>query len=169
MNTTNDVGEIIDPAVARFQARFIPNANDKGCWYWIGYRDSGGYGQFYYHGRILRAHQVSYILRFGDIPEGKKVLHSCNHPECVNPAHLSAGTQRENIDYMVSQGRQCHGERHPRTKLTAVQVADIRRLHTEGVKVSALAKMYPIKRRGIYDILNGINWREGFVEKQTTG
>lgn len=33
------------------------------------------------------------------------VLHLCNNPSCVNPAHLKGGTQRENVRQCVAEGR----------------------------------------------------------------
>lgn len=90
------------------------------CWEWLGHRKRHGYGQFSYAGRRTgSAHVYSYELHHGQVPEGMEVLHSCDHPPCVNPAHLSAGTHAENMGQMADR------KRWPR-KLTDAQMAEIR-------------------------------------------
>ena len=43
------------------------------------------------------AHRVSYELFRGPIPDGLQIDHLCRIRHCVNPDHLEAVTQRENI------------------------------------------------------------------------
>lgn len=67
-----------------------------GCWIWQGSKDRAGYGMV--NSRIeVMAHRLSYTLLVGAIPEGLTIDHLCGNPSCVNPAHLEAVTQRENI------------------------------------------------------------------------
>ena len=72
-----------------------------GCWLWTAARHENGYGVLRIDGRNRGAHRVSYELHCGPIPEGLVIDHvrarGCVHRHCVNPDHLEAVTQRENI------------------------------------------------------------------------
>ena len=76
---------------------------DDGCWSFNGYK-SGGYAYYYDGTRDVRAHRYAYELWKGDIPEGSVVMHSCDNKGCVNPAHLTAGTQQQNILDVYKRG-----------------------------------------------------------------
>lgn len=78
---------------------------ESGCWEWTGWR-AHGYGYFFHEGKDQRAHRVSYELFVGSIPDGLVVMHSCDNRPCVNPDHLSVGTQADNVRDMVAKGRQ---------------------------------------------------------------
>jgi hypothetical protein len=45
-------------------------------------------------------------------PVGHVVMHHCDNPLCVNPAHLEAATQYENCQDQVRKDRQNLGGRH---------------------------------------------------------
>ena len=66
----------------------------------------GGYGAFWFHGKVVRAHIFAYWWLFGEIPAGKVLLHSCDVRHCVNVVdHIKPGTQLQNIRDMVEKGR----------------------------------------------------------------
>lgn len=105
----------------------------EGCWLWTASTAEFGYGAIGAggkHGKILRAHRVSYEIANGPIPAGLCVLHRCDNPGCVNPDHLFLGTNQDNHKDMIEKGRNSHralhGENSHRSKLTLVQVEEIR-------------------------------------------
>ena len=67
------------------------------CWLWIKGLHEAGYGVVWIDGKNRRAHRVSYEMAKGPIPPGTQLDHLCRVRRCVNPDHLEAVTQRENI------------------------------------------------------------------------
>jgi hypothetical protein len=108
----------------RFWAKVGMQPKDR-CWLWRGRRAKRyGYGELHSRrGRPpLKAHRVSYELHNGLIAPGLVVLHSCDNTACVNPAHLSLGTQLDNIADTVAKGRHNpRGLRFPKGSLQNVK------------------------------------------------
>lgn len=42
---------------------------------------------------------------YGAIPDGLVICHRCDNPECTNPDHLFAGTQKDNMMDCSAKGR----------------------------------------------------------------
>ena len=97
----------------RFYNRFFEN--DNGCWIWIGAKQHS-YGKMRFMMKDVRAHRASWMIHFGEIPEGMSVLHRCDTPLCVNPNHLFLGTQQENMADKVAKGRIGNTALHNRIK-----------------------------------------------------
>jgi hypothetical protein len=95
-----------------FEQRVIKHSGyyDNDCWQFRTAGDKDGYPQVAGSRHccelgLTRAHQVSYYLFHGSIPKGKLVLHTCDNPWCVNPAHLFVGTNNDNVQDMIQKGR----------------------------------------------------------------
>lgn len=143
---------------ARLEDRFIPEPN-TGCWLWTSTVTRKGYGIFHVSGRKQKAHRVSWKLYVGPIPDGLCVLHRCDTPSCVNPAHLFLGTHADNVADMDKKGRRnaARGEANGHAKLSAADVLDI--LESGSVMGITLAQKYNVSSSLISQIRSGNKWR----------
>jgi hypothetical protein len=78
--------------------------SDDQCWEWQGRFTRQGYGQIRVGSRQMHAHRVAWSLHNGREPE-RLILHHCDNPACVNPAHLYEGTPLDNMRDKVLAGR----------------------------------------------------------------
>lgn len=88
-------------ALDRFLDKIVALDDEQGgCWIWTASRGGHGYGYGQFgiaSGKMVPAHRWSYEHFVGPIPDGLVVDHLCRRIECVNPEHLEAVTQRENL------------------------------------------------------------------------
>lgn len=155
--------------------RFLKKVEKRdgfGCWLWLGFLSRSGYGQHNYKGSNWRAHRVAYDLFVGKIPDGLFVCHTCDVRNCVNPNHLFLGTHEENMRDMVKKGRasktgvgkgRLAGEKNPKAKLTAEDVATIRatyrRYTNHGTTSIQLGKKFGVSPSTICRIVKQEGWR----------
>ncbi len=75
------------------------------CFEWKGAKVTGGYGVKRWRGKNQYVHRIAYEWAHGPIPPGNVVMHTCDNRCCVNPDHLRAGTQGDNLRDMHAKGR----------------------------------------------------------------
>lgn len=156
------------PLAERFWG-FVSKRGSDECWPWSGaIRGRTGYGGIRINGQVAGAHRVSWELHNGPIPAGLLVMHKCDNPPCVNPAHLFVGTVKDNSVDMYQKGRSVQqtrphllvrGERVNTARLTAEQVQTIRTLYAAGRSVAALAHEYDVYERTIDNVVKRRSWR----------
>ena len=145
----------------RFWSKILTGNEDE-CWECVAMcLDKDGYGQFYANGNHILAHRFSYQLFHNRlIKEGMCILHSCDNPLCVNPAHLSEGTTQENTADKMNKGRMIKGEKHYSCKLTEEKVKEIRaKFEKDGTTHINLAMEYCVSRSLIGNIINRRRWK----------
>lgn len=74
-----------------------PTWNGAPCWEWTGAIAANGYARKTIRGRSQSAHKISWQLANGPVPKGLCIDHLCRNRRCVNPAHLEAVSQGENL------------------------------------------------------------------------
>jgi len=132
------------------------------CWLWTKTKNDNGYGVTNFKGHRTTSHRISYILTKGKPPEGMVVMHSCDNRLCCNPAHLSVGTQKENIQEMHKKGRagdtRNFGHKNGTTKYTDAQCQEMRRLHKEEkMTQTAISKKFGLAQSHVSRIIRGEN------------
>jgi hypothetical protein len=134
------------PLADRFWAKVVRGAPDA-CWLYQGARLShnayGGFAMRSAHDGKWRphyAHRVAWELTNGPIPDGQWVLHHCDVPHCVNPAHLFLGTQTENMRDASVKGRLSVPKRRNRARIAEIRT----RWLAGGVTQRALAAEYGV-------------------------
>jgi hypothetical protein len=130
------------------------------CWFWTGNKNRDDYGVFGWGGVNVLAHRWFYEECVGPIPRKTVLMHTCDNPSCVNPAHLSIGTHSKNRRDTISKNRHAKGESMPTAKLTEDAVRDIRNRYAAGdANQPQLAKEYCVDQTLISHVVTGKSWR----------
>ena len=116
------------------------------CILYNGHIGNAGYGLDYdpETKKTITAHRLAFKAHYGYLP--KVVMHLCDNKACVNPDHLLAGTQSENIQDCVRKGR--HGAK---SKLSSTEILEILLSDSSSRQ---LAKKYNVNQKTICNVRN---------------
>jgi hypothetical protein len=141
--------------IKRFMEKIKPGEN--GCMEWTGAKDINGYGAFNVTTEpgkttTVKAHRwmLQFVLK-KLLPSNVFACHKCDNPECVNPKHLFAGSNLDNVKDMLKKGRN-------QSKLIHDDVRKIRQESSDGVSDLILSKKYKLDRKSISNIRRRVTW-----------
>jgi hypothetical protein len=160
--------EITPNDIERFWNK-VDRRSDDECWEWQA-GHNGRYGLFTIRHRKYYAHRIAYRITHGVVSD-LVVCHHCDNPRCVNPAHLFAGTQSDNLRDAIKKGRMhppkspqtqptMRGENHPEAKLSNADVRQIRKLLKAGkLTQQEIGNQFGVSASNISLIKLGKKWQ----------
>ena len=132
-----------------------------GCWWWQGTVKVEGYGSLDWNRpglpRLQGAHRVTFAIFHGE-PGDLFVCHTCDNRACCNPDHLFLGTPADNAADCKAKGRHSHGVVVGNSKLTEVEVLEIRRLVAGGMLQKDVAPHFNVSKETVNHIVNRRKW-----------
>ena len=128
---------------------------------WTAYRCPDGYGHMSWAGRRSRAHRISWEIANGAVADGMHVLHRCDNPACVNPAHLFLGSNADNVADREQKKRGV-----VQRKTHKLNEASARAIRSSMEPTRVLAERYGVHRTMVQGIRSGKMWQAGQAAKQ---
>ena len=107
-----------------------------------------------------RHHRIAYCEANNitiDSIKGAEVLHLCDNPSCINPAHLRLGTRDDNAADMKAKGRAAVGTQHGLAKMDESKVRLLRSL--TNLSCVDLGKMFGIAQGVAWSIRTKKTWK----------
>jgi hypothetical protein len=140
-----------------------PEITGLRCWLWTA-STRNGYGVFgESHTLSVAAHRKAWHIAHGTWPT-PFCLHKCDVRGCCRTEHLMEGSQKQNIQDMLSKGRggykapMTRGEGHGPSKLTDKKVLQIHSLIAQGKSQTATALRFGVSQSSISHIVSGKTW-----------
>lgn len=125
------------------------------CLIWTKAKGANGYGYIRNDRKIIAVHKAVAEIKYGQIPNGHVVMHSCDNRACINPDHLLIGTQKDNLHDMWAKNRAHNGVLSPE------QIKNIKerfqpRHPQNGAR--ALAREFGVTHQAISKVVRGKSW-----------
>ena len=114
-----------------------------------------GYGLAWNGVKCVLAHRLSYVRHKEEVIEGKVVMHTCDNKVCINPRHLKAGTQSDNIKDCVRKRRHVGNQ-----QLSKRDYKTIFKLRDKGLTLAQIGVKMNCSFQHIGDILDGYKCRQ---------
>lgn len=103
------LSDLTDEVLIRFWSK-VNKESGTDCWLW---KESllKGYGSFCLFNKRYLAHRISYLIHNKTLPSDLLILHKCDVKNCLNPAHLYAGTPLDNARDALERGLYLTGDK----------------------------------------------------------
>lgn len=141
-----------------FWPKVQKGTTEDDCWGWVGNTSPRGYGLVaakWIRAAAIRANRVSWMIHFGEIPDGLFVCHSCDNPPCTNPKHLFLGTAADNSADRLRKGRRGNMSH----KLDPDYIPVIRRWLADGDAQRKVALCFGVTQATVRRVGNGQGWK----------
>lgn len=135
------------------------------CWPWTAAIGTHGYGVFDFSGEHFTSHTAVLLLESGVATKRSRgshlvAMHSCDNRACCNPAHISAGTQRDNILDAGVKGRAVHiGPRGELSRTAILTAEDVLEIRGSPEPNSTLARRFGVKSCTIWQVRSRKSWK----------
>ena len=155
------------PKGAAIEARFwsmVQRGPSEACWDWQASRAPSGYGRFKIASFEARhSNRVAWTIANRREPGDLIIRHTCDRPQCCNPAHLLIGTPLDNARDKVERGR-CgtsdqRGVKNGAARLTLEQIGEIVASFRRGEQNMTIATRYPVGHALVSRIRTGRSWQ----------
>lgn len=142
----------------------ILEEKENGCIECISHcKDNYGYTRIKIDKKHQRLFRYIYEQKYGKIPKGMVIRHTCDNTSCCNIEHLLIGTQKDNVRDMIERGRDkfhepkhnLRGTKNGSNKLTENQVINI---YMSKLTNKELANKYNVSTTLISYIKSGKCW-----------
>jgi hypothetical protein len=110
------------------------------------------------------------MIHYGPIDPGMEIMHTCDTPACVNPAHLSQVTHKANMHDMIRKGRgpSSHKSRSART-FSDRDKESAAILYLNGRTVREIARLFDCPHQTVHKWLVALNVQMRPVGKHGDG
>jgi hypothetical protein len=134
----------------------------EGCWNWKRGLTADGYGTSTVgNKKTMKASRIALLLTTPNPDNKPYALHKCkSNRKCCNPEHLYWGDQTDNMRDRVKDGTHYQkGECQPFSKLTELQVKEIRQKYSTGDhSYQTLGDEYKVHKSCISKIVKRESW-----------